>query len=326
MNRATRIAVIGECMVELSDIGHSTYQKSFAGDTLNTAVYLARGLKGTRCRVSFITALGEDPLSEQMMFSWSKEGIECDHIAHIKDKLPGLYSIQLDKSGERSFFYWRNDSAARKLFGDNVSNGDHRNHEGLSDLQLKSLTHDFSHIYLSGISLAILDPQSRIRLIALLQKAQENGTSIIFDNNYRPRLWNSTSEALETVNQVLDLTSLALVTFDDEQALFGDRTPEETLQRLQGIPEVVVKSGAEGCIVEFRDERKLIPAKKVKTVLDTTAAGDSFNGGYLAARVRNYPPIEAARFGHAMAAEVIQHKGAIVPQEAIKNVIQDLQQ
>ena len=313
MNTIPRFAAIGECMVELSHNGDDSYLRSFAGDTLNTAIYLARGLKGTGCRVSYVTALGKDPLSEQMVMSWGQEGIECDHIAYIKDKLPGLYSIELDKNGERSFSYWRSNSAARNLLDG-----------GLSELQQSSLIRGFSHLYLSGITLAVLDNPSRAKLIKLLEQAWNKGAHIIFDNNYRPTLWESQEQAIETVNQVLQFTAKALVTFDDEQQLFGDQTPEQTLQRLQAIPEVVVKNGADGCLVKFREQITQVPARKVDHVLDTTAAGDSFNGGYLAARILGYPPEEAAHFGHAMAAEVIQHKGAIVHPEATASVVQGL--
>ncbi|WP_067582274.1 sugar kinase [Endozoicomonas ascidiicola] len=299
-----RIAAIGECMIELSDLGDSCYRQSFAGDTLNTAVYLSRGLKGTENSVSYVTAVGIDSLSDKMVDSWQQEGINCDFVCRIEDKLPGLYSIQLAEGGERSFTYWRNDAAAKQLFS-----------RGLTDQQVDDLGTEFDYLYLSGISLAILDEMGLAVLFKLLEAARKNNKAVVFDNNYRPRLWADQKTARDTVNKVLSLATMALVTFDDEQALFGDHTPEDTLQRLSAIPEVVVKNGADGCFVQHHNAVELVPSMRIENVVDTTAAGDSFNGGYLAARVRGASPVAAAEKGHAMAAAVIQHKGAIVPSE-----------
>ena len=300
-----RIAAIGECMVELNDIGDSCYRRGFAGDTLNTAVYLSRGLQSTSHQVSYVTALGEDPLSEKMVQDWQQEGIHCDYVVRIAGKFPGLYSIQLADDGERSFCYWRSDSAARQMFS-----------RGLSAAQQDSLASDFNMLYLSGITLSILDDRSREQLFVMLKQAHDNGAGIVFDNNYRPRLWTSSEQAQETVNQMLALCTMALVTFDDEQALFGDASPEQTLERMRGIREVVVKNGVEGCLIRSGSETRFVESLKVSNVVDTTAAGDSFNGGYLAARLRGNSAAEAAKYAHAMAATVIQYKGAIVPQQA----------
>ncbi len=305
-----RIAAIGECMVELNDIGDNRYRRAFAGDTLNTAVYLSRGLQGSAHRVSYVTALGEDPLSDMMVQGWQQEGIECDYVARIADKFPGLYSIQLTDDGERSFCYWRSDAAAKQMFS-----------RGLSAKQQNSLVTDFNMLYLSGITLAILDDSSREQLFSLLKQARANGIDVVFDNNYRPRLWESPQQAQDTVNKVLEFCTMALVTFDDEQALFGDASPESTLERIADINEVVVKNGADGGLIRSGDNTLFVESQKVTNVIDTTAAGDSFNGAYLAARLRGADAREAGLYGHAMAATVIQHKGAIVPHEATASLI-----
>ena len=308
-----RIAAIGECMIELSDIGNNRYQRAFAGDTLNTAVYLSRGIQGTENSVSYVTGLGTDSLSDMMVSAWEAEGINCDFVCRIADKQPGLYSIQLADDGERSFTYWRNDAAAKQLFAN-----------GLTDEQIDQLATEFDYLYLSGISLAILDDASREQLYKLLERARRNKVEIVFDNNYRPRLWDSQKQAQDAVNKVLSYATMALVTFDDEQDLFGDRTPQHTLDRLKSIAEVVVKNGADGCYVQYQSTAEFVASNKVTNVVDTTAAGDSFNGGYLANRVRGAEPVEAALSGHAMAAAVIQHKGAIVPASVTEDVVKGL--
>ncbi|CAM3440021.1 sugar kinase [Parendozoicomonas haliclonae] len=296
-------------MVELSDQGNNTYKRAFAGDTLNAAVYLSRCLQGTGHKVHYVTAVGDDTLSDMMISEWQSEGIVCDTIAHIKDKAPGLYSISLDEHGERTFSYWRNDSAARRML-DN----------GLNEEQLERLTANFDILFLSGITLAILDTESRTHLMNLLRKARDNGAEIVFDSNYRPCLWASEDAARDAMGETLALATMALVTFDDEQALWNDESPEATTNRLRelGIAKAVVKLGAEGCLTidySAQDEATPVTTIPVEKVVDTTSAGDSFNGGFLSAYMEGKDLETCCQRGNALAGIVIQHRGAIIPKE-----------
>lgn len=291
-------------MVELSPQGSDTYSRAFAGDTLNTAIYLQRSLSERPAEVSYVTALGEDPLSARMQAFFASEHLDTSLVAKVADKQPGLYSIELDQHGERSFSYWRNDSAARKLLDD-----------GLTTQQQEQLISGFDLIYLSGISLAILDDNSRQKLFDILSKARQQGCQIAFDSNYRPRLWESPEKAIEVMTRFLSLVDIALMTFDDEQMLHEDSSPEETLARLQqlGIREIIVKDGAKGCFISESDNTEFVPATKVDAVVDTTSAGDSFNAGYLASRISGLDIERSALNAHRLAGQVIQHKGAIIP-------------
>lgn len=304
-----RIASIGECMIELSETaetGSGAMRRTFGGDTLNTAVYLARGLavSATPAEVHYVTALGDDPFSGEMLQAWAAEGLATGLVFRLPGKLPGLYIIRTDAAGERTFHYWRSAAAARELF------------RAKQAATLADRLRGFDLIYLSGITLGILDKASRERLFALLQTLRQAGSRIAFDTNYRPRLWRNRVEAQQAVNRLLGLADLALPTFDDESALFGDMSPEATAARLRGlgVTEVVVKCGAEPCLVSAEGgAAQRIAGDRVARPVDTTAAGDSFNGAYLAARLGGAAPAAAAAAGHRLAAKVIATKGAIIP-------------
>ncbi|WP_297835581.1 sugar kinase [Pseudomonas sp.] len=301
-----RIALIGECMIELQQHANGTLQQSFGGDTLNTAVYMARMLGGSS-QVDYVTALGDDSFSDAMCQVWADEQIGLSRVQRLPGRLPGLYCIQTDANGERRFLYWRNEAAVRDCFTTPAA-----------EPILAALV-DYDVLYFSGITLAVLGEQGRARLLTMLIEARARGARVAFDNNYRPRLWTSVEQAREAYRAVLPHVDLALLTEDDEQALFGYVDSEQVLSvyRALGISEVVVKRGANSCLVEAQGERFEIPAQKVARVVDTTAAGDSFSAAYLAQRLKGASPEEAAHAGHTLASLVIQYPGALIPKSVM---------
>ena len=296
------IAIIGECMIELNGPPFGTMQQAYGGDTLNTATYLARNTARDTLRVDYISALGTDPLSREMRVRWEADGIDTRHIHTDPAHSPGLYLIQLDADGERTFLYWRNNSAARHLL------------QQPAWPQTAAALANYDHLYLSGISLAILPPADREHLIDILNTSR---VPITFDGNYRPALWKDPAETRTAYARLLPHVQLALMTWDDEQALWGDADPEATIRRLQqaGVREIVLKNGAAGATYATGDTRHQIPAERVEHIVDTTAAGDAFNAGYLAARLQGADPVASCANGNRLAARVIQHKGAIIAAE-----------
>ncbi|MEE4715304.1 sugar kinase [Pseudomonas alliivorans] len=301
----SRVALIGECMIELQQHADGSLHQSFGGDTLNTAVYLARLLGSGQ--VDYVTALGDDSFSDAMCKVWSEEGIGLGKVQRLPGRLPGLYCIQTDASGERRFLYWRNEAAVRDCFMTPAA-----------EPILAALT-SYDVLYFSGITLAVLGAEGRSRLLAMLAKARSRGAKVAFDNNYRPRLWASVEHAREAYLACLPYVDLALLTEDDEQALYGYTDTEQllTAYRQRGIDEIVIKRGAQSCIVETDGKRFEIPTQKVERVVDTTAAGDSFSAAYLAARLKGEHPQQAAEAGHRLAGIVIQHPGALVPKSVM---------
>jgi len=294
-------ASIGECMIELSGRGDDLWQMGFAGDTFNTAWY-ARAILPAERRVAYVTALGDDPFSERMRAFIDAAGVETDRIRTIPGKRPGLYAITL-REGERSFTYWRGESAARQLADD-----DARLDKALADAEL---------LYFSGITLGILTPAARQRLFDAIGGRRREGARIAFDPNFRAALWPDLDEARAAMEAALGLADFALPTFDDEAKLFGDTNPEATADRIGalGVGEIVVKNGSEPCLVIADGTRERVPTVKPERIVDTTGAGDSFGGAYLAARLAGRTPVEAARLGHRVAAEVVGVHGALAKVE-----------
>ena len=304
-----KIAVIGECMIELSQKG-AEVSRGFGGDTLNTSVYIARQVAPEALSVDYVTALGTDSFSQQMLEAWQNEHVGTALIQRMENRLPGLYYIETDSTGERTFYYWRNEAAAKFWL------------ESEDAAAICEALSTFDYLYLSGISLAILSPTSREKLLSLLRECRANGGKVIFDNNYRPRLWASREETQQVYQQMLQCTDIAFLTLDDEDALWGEKPVEDVIARTQaaGVSEVVIKRGAESCLVAITGEAAIeVPAVKLakEKVIDTTAAGDSFSAGYLAVRLTGGTPEAAAQRGHLTASTVIQYRGAIIPREAM---------
>jgi 2-dehydro-3-deoxygluconokinase len=277
----------------------------FGGDTLNAAVYMSRLLDPAKVRVAYVTGLGVDGMSGEMLASWEQEGIDTRHVQRLPDRLPGIYMIETDATGERRFHYWRKDSAARHWL--------EAPEAGKVLVQLAAAR----MVYLSGISLAILSPADRELLIAALAQCRARGGSVVFDNNYRPRLWESAQAAAEVYRRVLAHTDIALLTLDDEQAIYGQETARDVIERTRrhGVKEVVVKCGAAPCVVWADGQLIAVAPAPVQDVVDTTAAGDSFGAAYMAARLSGQDPAGAARAGHKLAGTVIRHRGAIIARD-----------
>ena len=307
---AQTVYAIGECMIELqrSAAGSTegpatTMDYRFGGDTLNAAVYMARLLDPARVRVAYVTGLGVDGMSAEMLASWEREGIDTSCVQRLPERLPGIYMIETDPGGERRFHYWRKDSAARHWL--------EAPEAGKVLMQLAASP----MVYLSGISLAILSPADRELLIAALAQCRARGGRVVFDNNYRPRLWESVETAREVYRRVLVSTDIALLTLDDEIALYGRESVQQVVERTRGygVGEVVVKCGAEPCVVWAEGALHEVAPEPVKDVVDTTAAGDSFGAAYMAARLSGKDPQAAAKAGHRLAGAVIRVRGAIIP-------------
>ncbi len=298
------IAAIGECMIELSGQNGDAWRMGYAGDTFNT-LWTLRALADPACRTDYVSAFGDDPFSKGQIAFFADHGIDIADSPIIPGARPGLYAITLT-GAERSFTYWRSDAAARQLASDPAALA--------KSLQNRDL------VYFSGITLAILDPAARKILVAAISRARENGARIAFDPNYRPRLWPDVASAKAAITDALATVDIALPTFPDEQALFGDATPADTVTRLTaaGIAEIVVKNGEAPALVAHAGNSAESPAIHVETPVDTTGAGDSFNGAYLAARLAGNTPADAARRAHRVAAAVIQVRGALAPFETLR--------
>jgi 2-dehydro-3-deoxygluconokinase len=297
------VAVLGECMLELSafDVKSPELKKLyFGGDTLNTAFYLASSGQ----QVSYFTALGNDPQSHWMMRQWRKAGIDCSHVRNVAGRVPGLYMIETDPAGERSFLYWRDNSPARELFDD-----------AQQSIELFTELRKFELVYLSGVTLSLYSDTALKALLDFLADYRRHGGLVAFDSNYRSERWPDPQRAQIIYENFYQQVDLALPTLEDDGALFDLPGPDDLFEKLNnlGVTETVIKQGGKGCLMETDQELVEIPALKVDVIVDTTGAGDAFNGGYLCARINGDSMLKAARRGHRYAAQVIQQRGAVVP-------------
>ncbi|MPZ56564.1 MAG: sugar kinase [Rhizobiales bacterium] len=298
-----RIVAVGDVMIELARGSDGRFDLSCGGDTFNTTIYLARAGIG----VAYATALGDDRYSDRVLALATAEGIGTDLMLRVPGRLPGLYLIETE-AGERSFSYWRDAAPARDLFELPVWG---QIAEGLMAARM---------IYFSGITLSLYSNNGLGRFIAILELARKNGVTIVFDGNFRPKGWRGDFGRTRTVFiETLKRVDIALPTYDDEAVLWGDPSPEATVERLQafGIGEIAVKNGPHSALVASAGSREFVPVTEVVEPLDTTAAGDSFNAAYLAARLSGDAPAAAAAAGHRLAAQKIRHRGAIMPRASM---------
>jgi 2-dehydro-3-deoxygluconokinase len=294
-----RVVSIGECMVEIGPADAAgLYRMGFAGDTFNTAWYLRRRLP-PGWTVDYVSAVGTDAASASMIGFMEAAGIGTRHVARLPDATVGLYLIEL-KDGERSFSYWRGQSAAKRLAED----------EG----RLRSALAGGDLAYLSGITLAILPPPDRARLLSALDDYRAQGGRVAFDPNLRLRLWPSPEAMTEAVAEAARHADIALPSFEDDAGAFGDPDPEACARRYAalGAAEVVVKNGAERMVALADGAWHAHHPLPAREVVDTTAAGDSFNAGYLACRLTGGTVAEALARGSALAARVVGGRGALV--------------
>ncbi|MCK7495587.1 MAG: sugar kinase [Comamonadaceae bacterium] len=256
--------------------------------------------------MSYATAVGDDALSAGLLERWAAEGLTLGLVRRITGRLPGLYWIETDAGGERRFSYWRDTSAARAYF----EAGCQRLPTPL-EARRQSGTR-FTSAASAWPSCRRPGANASSRLAHSLRR---RGAQVVFDNNYRPRLWPDVDEARRCFVRAFECSSLALVTADDHQALFGLATPGDAVAAAHALPcpEVVVKRGAAATLVRTAGgARQPAPTESVTSVVDTTAAGDSFAAGYLAHRLAGAAPLQSARFGNRLAARVIQQRGALI--------------
>lgn len=297
----TRVACIGECMIELKQAGNGLFSRGYGGDTLNTAVYLARLGAG----VDYITALGDDPLSDEMVAGWAAEGVGTTRVLRLRGKLPGLYMIETDDKGERRFFHWRESAAARSLMD-----------LPETDAILNSLA-GYDVVYLSAITLSLYGEKGRTRLFAALKRARESGARFAFDTNFRARGWPDLDIARAGFREAFEVADIVLASTEDLLPLYPGESNETLLGRIPG-GEVVLKLSEPASILRIADVSHQIRAEPVTApVVDTTAAGDSFAAAYVAARLTGAGPMDAARAGHRLAGVVVCHPGAIIPRAAM---------
>lgn len=295
-------------MIELSrNAATGEWRMGFAGDTANVAIYCAR-MGGD---VRYLSAVGRDLHSAELREFLTGEGVDCSLVLTHPDRVPGLYAIRTDADGERSFSYWREQSASRDFFA---------LPDAAAALEAASRTRT---LYLSGITLSLFDAAGRAKVTDLAARVRAHGGAVVFDGNYRRRGWPDADAARTAYADIAPHCAIALPTFEDEVALYGDARPQDCLDRWHdaGVPLVVVKLGEEGALLsQAGTAAQLIPCPDRKAPRDTTGAGDSFNAAFLGALLGGAAPEAAVLAGHRLAGEVVMHPGAIIPRASMPSL------
>ncbi|MGR3494011.1 sugar kinase [Citreimonas sp.] len=295
----SRFLAVGECMIEMAPDGAGKFVMGFAGDTFNTAWY-ARQVAPPNVEIAYLSAVGTDKPSDDMAAFMREAGI-VPHLRRRADQTVGLYLVSLEE-GERTFSYWRSAAAARTLADD------------LDSLPVGA----GDTVFFSGITLAILPEAGRRRLLELMARVRSDGVTVAFDPNLRPRLWQGTEDMCRWITRGAAVADIALPSFEDEAAYFGDADTDVTAERYSeaGAGLVVVKDGPKPVLIRAGRARETVAPDCVADVVDTTAAGDSFNAAFLMALADGGSHAEAARAGCALSAQVIGRRGALVPVQA----------
>lgn len=305
------IYFLGECMMELKSTDESTMNQSFAGDVYNSAVYLKRCFPETA--VSFVTTVGGDQISQRLINRCEGENLSTDAIFRHPNKTLGLYLIETDETGERSFTYWRSDSAAREIV------------DFLDDSVIARFSAN-DMLFISGISLAVIQPSHRDKFWQIMEKLKALGVTLVFDPNYRARLWQGADEAKEQIEKALTLCDIALPGVEDFTELYNLHNAEDVIAFCApfNVPEIIVKNGAASVVSHCDNEivdHTIIP---VTHVVDTTSAGDAFNGVYLGARLNQQSVADAIGLAAQAAGVVIQQPGAIAPADVFQQALSDI--
>lgn len=305
-----KITVLGECMVELSpeaphgasEGGAPLYRMGYAGDTFNTAIYMAR----LGDAVAYCTALGQgDPFSEGVLSTMRREGLDTRLVRQVENRLPGLYAIVLDEHGERKFHYWRERAPIRDLFSAHTAD------------QLIEAAKASDLVYLSGVTLAVIGDIGRARLKDILAYVHSLGIAVALDFNYRPALWPSPEAARAALDGVVPACRYVSLSSEDSRPLYGREAEDLAGEWAAAGAEVVARDESHAVNVHRPEGRTATPSPDRVKAIDTTGAGDSFNAAYLSSRLAGWSIADSVRRGHDLAATVVRCKGAIVPADSM---------
>ncbi len=294
-----RICSIGECMIELSNESENKYNMGYAGDTANTAIYLSR----LGAYSSYITSVGNDNFSKKMINFFNKENVTTENIHTNANASLGLYIIHNAKNGDRKFYYWRKNAAAKTLF------------ENISIENLIKKIRNYDAIYFSGITLSIYDLKNTTLFYKFLKLLKNRGIKIYFDFNVRLNNWVKKERALKKIIKFSKISNIIFLTNEDLLNLkitnFKKFIIENFKKKL-----VVFRSGKGNIIIYNKEKFSYFNFVFKKNVKDTTGCGDAFNACFLFNYYKNLEIKYCLQMAHKLGKDVANVKGAIIKKES----------
>ncbi len=290
-----RITALGEPLLELQPTSDGGIRLAHGGDVANSTACLARILRRFEKVVSLVTALGDGSYSEWLRRRLTDEGIRlCEPPSEGE---PGIYGLPIDPAASSAFSYWRKDSPA------------HRFIRSARLTELDALLGNPDILIVTGITLALCSSESFEHLCTWV-RLHTHRSRVVFDCNFRRRLWATDAEARTRIGMFERLASIIITGTEDEKSLWGSENPTNTIERLSTLPaEYVIRAGREGCWVGFGESVSHVPAGSLR-VVGTAGAGDAHLAGYLAARVAGYPRTDAAEYANAVAGIILSERGS----------------
>ena len=296
MDAKVDIAIIGECLIELSSNGTladtSTLNKFFGGDTVTTAVAVAR-LGGN---VTYLTQVGNDGFSEFILSSLQKENIDTSLIKS-NDEQNGMYIVSRTPE-KKELLYYKRKTAATKLSISDISE------ECIKQLKL---------IYSTGV-VQSLSASSRELVRESFKVAKENDVLTAYDPNYTSCFMNST-DTKEYFEEIVEFTDIIFLSLKNDAAKHYEIDSIDKVVKYfwdKGVKIVIIKSHIDnGYYTGYRGEITFTEFYNTQKAIDTTASGDVFNGGFLYAITNGYAPSEATKFAAVVSGLQTQNYGAI---------------
>ncbi len=291
------VCSIGEAMIEISNIKNSLYNQSFAGDTLNFCNYLDK----KKLNAFFLSAIGKSEINQSLLNFVKSKKISTKYIKQINQFELGLYLIKNKDNGEKQFFYWRDESAAKQYFNN------------IDFLNLFKDLENFDYIYFSGITLSIIHISKLNNFIRLLKLLKNKKIKIVFDLNIRPSRWNKKNLNI-FLDSVLKFVDICFLSGEDMNYWKNKNNTKsyEQIVRKYKIKHSIFRKNAEYTYVFLNKTRYVFKNKLLKKVVDTSGAGDGFNAAYLSNFIVNNDPVLALKAGSSLGSKIVMKKGAIV--------------
>jgi 2-dehydro-3-deoxygluconokinase len=286
------ILCLGEPMLEFNQQPDGNYLPGHGGDTSNCAIAAAR----QGASVGYVTHIGADTFGNSFMDLWQAEGVDVATVKQVSNAHTGVYFVTHGKDGHE-FSYFRAGSASSRM--------------AAADLPVKALQ-SCKILHISGISQAISDVAADA-VFEAIRIVKAAGGKVSYDTNLRLKLW-PLERARAVTHAGMAHCDIALPGLEDAQQLTGLSDPDAIADFYLnlGASVVALTLGAEGTLVATPDRRERVKGRRVEAV-DATAAGDTFDGAFLARLVAGDTPFEAARYANAAAALSTQGYGAVAP-------------